>query len=837
MKSMPVFCRVRIGLALLLGSLLSSHGLATEQEVLSQPEWTSIQESLNASQHKATQTSEGFLAKNPGQAWTIHFDGTGFLVQPETQSWTWGLQLQSYGFVGALRTFDHAPECKAQGGEVTYAWNENLSEWYINDSRGLEHGYDLKARPQGHEPGAPLTFQLEVQGTLDFQIQPDGHGVTFQSDEHPGALNYSGLLVLDARGRKQPSTFLRQGSSLVISIGESESLYPLVIDPLAYQAYLKASNTDAGDLFGSTVAISGNTLVVGAPEESSSGFGVNGNQSDNISFGSGAAYVFVRNGSTWSQQAYLKASDPDPADGFGTSVAIFRDRIVVGAPNEDSSITINGNGADNSAPNSGAAYVFERVGTTWIQTALLKGALPGLQDHFGGSVAIAGDRILVGAIGEDSNATGINGNTGNNSASGSGAAFLFEPQGNSWALTAYIKASNTDAGDEFGSSVSIDGDRFVVGAPFEKSQSSVVNGNQSDNSQLWRGAAYLYEFNGVAWTQQAYLKGDGKIGSMLFGSDVDISGTTVVVAAAWESGGGLGIDPDPNATSSTHQGAAFIFGFDGTAWFQDAYVKGSNSISLDFFGTAVAAFGNQVMVGSRLEWSTSSGINGSQDNAGSSGTGAAYLFERGASSWQQTDFIKATNSFYCNYFGTALAMSAGYSVIGAYGDPSHATGVNSFGNSNLAPNSGAAYVVHLDSPSGNFCGPAAINGAGLSASISYSGSLLVSDNAFTLHANDLPQNQTGYFLNSRGIAYIPMPGGSLGNLCLGGGQAIGRHNRSWEVRNSGLTGSVSLTLDLQDLPFLQAAMPGETWNFQCWFRDSTAPGASNFTDGLAVRFN
>jgi hypothetical protein len=107
------------------------------------------------------------------------------------------------------------------------------------------------------------------------------------------------------------------------------------------------------------------------------------------------------------------------------------------------------------------------------------------------------------------------------------------------------------------------------------------------------------------------------------------------------------------------------------------------------------------------------------------------------------------------------------------------------------------------------------NASGLPARIEPSGSFAVADNNFTLHATNLPPNQTGYFLNSRGIHYVPMPGGSMGTLCLGGGQAIGRHNRSWEVRNSGSSGTIDLTLDLNDLPVLQVAIPGETWNFQC----------------------
>ena len=148
-----------------------------------------------------------------------------------------------------------------------------------------------------------------------------------------------------------------------MSVDERGAHYPITIDPIAQQAYLKASNTGASDFFGASVAISGNTVVVGAYGEDSAATGVNGNQADNSAIDSGAAYVFVRSGSTWTQQAYLKASNTGASDFFGASVAISGDTVVVGAYDEDSAATgVNGNQANNSAVDSGAAYVFVRIG-------------------------------------------------------------------------------------------------------------------------------------------------------------------------------------------------------------------------------------------------------------------------------------------------------------------------------------------------------------------------------------------------------------------------------------------------------------------------------------------
>jgi hypothetical protein len=182
---------------------------------------------------------------------------------------------------------------------------------------------------------------------------------------------------------------------------------------VAQQIYLKASNTGVNDSFGWSVALDGDTLVVAAPDEDSSATGVNGNQTNNSATEAGAAYVFTRSGSTWSQQAYLKASNTATGDSFGISVALDGDTLVVGANGEDSS--------------AGAAYVFTRPtgGTTWSQQAYLKASNPGFNNEFGVSVALSGETLAVGAVFEDSNATGVGGDGDNDLAPGAGAAYTF----------------------------------------------------------------------------------------------------------------------------------------------------------------------------------------------------------------------------------------------------------------------------------------------------------------------------------------------------------------------------------------------------------------------------
>ncbi|MFN0205467.1 MAG: FG-GAP repeat protein, partial [Planctomycetota bacterium] len=230
--------------------------------------------------------------------------------------------------------------------------------------------------------------------------------------------------------------------------------------------------------------------------EDSSATGVNGNQSDNTALDAGAAYIFVRSGTTWNQQAYLKASNTETDDNFGSRVSVSGGTVVVGAYKEDSSATgVNGDQSDNSAVWSGAAYVFERSGATWSQQAYLKASNTGGDDRFGWSVAISGSTVVVGAIYEDSNATGVNGNGADNSVTNSGAAYVFVRSDTTWSQQAYLKASNTGPGDLFGYTVAISGDRVIVGAVFEDSFATGVNGNQVNNIITDSGAAYVFDLD------------------------------------------------------------------------------------------------------------------------------------------------------------------------------------------------------------------------------------------------------------------------------------------------------------------------------------------------------
>ncbi len=316
------------------------------------------------------------------------------------------------------------------------------------------------------------------------------------------------------------------------------------------QAYLKASNTDAGDVFGVSVTLSndGNTLVVGGYREDSTATGVGGNQTDNSAVDSGAAYVFTRSAGIWSQQAYLKASNTEGGDHFGSWIYLSGDglTLAVGARFEDSSATgVGGNQADNGTVDSGAVYVFARSGSVWSQEAYLKASNAGSGDLFGAMVTLSndGNTLAVGARQEDSNATGVGGNQANNSAVDSGAAYVFTRSAGTWSQQAYLKASNTGAGDWFGVRVvlSSDGDTLAVGAQNEESSAIGINGNQANNSAPDAGAVYIFRRNSGVWNQETYLKASNTFTGDLFGDWIALSadGKTLAVGAQNENGGAI----------------------------------------------------------------------------------------------------------------------------------------------------------------------------------------------------------------------------------------------------------------------------------------------------------
>ena len=364
------------------------------------------------------------------------------------------------------------------------------------------------------------------------------------------------------------------------------------------QALLKASNANSEDLFGGSVAIDGDTIVVGAIGEAG----------DGNSTPSGAAYVFVRNGDNWSEQAILKASNAGILDRFGTAVAIDGDTIVVGAAGENGdSDSIEANTNDN-AIDAGAVYVFDRNGTTWSQSQYLKASNAGESDEFGRFIDISGDRIVIGAPEEDGDSDSQVNNT-NDDALNAGAAYVFEKIGTNWTQTAYLKASNADSLDVFGTSVSIDGESLAVGAWLEDGNPDSTMENPNNNLRS-SGAAYVFSLMGNTWEQTAYIKAPNTQENHFLGIELSLVGNNLLVAATGDLG----------------SGAAFLFKEDSGVWNFKRKFKAFNAEDGDNFGSFLAMTENSIAVGAILEEGDANSTMENPNNNGGNANGAVYVW-------------------------------------------------------------------------------------------------------------------------------------------------------------------------------------------------------------------
>ena len=665
---------------------------------LSADDWTGIRAAYTAGRYAVADVGGTWRARNDAQQWTTTFDGQGFSTRPDAGGWQWGLALMSYGMGQRQQAVAHAPTVATEGGRFTYTWDARLQEWYVNDRNGLEHGFTLRERPTTSGlPEDRLNLTLAVRGELRPQVSADGRGLSFHAANGAPVVHYTKLMVQDADGRDLPAHFTVRGDRVHMVVDERGARYPITIDPLAQQAYLKASNSQASDKFGFSVAISGNTVVVGASNESSSATGVNGDQTNNDVFQSGAAYVFVREGGTWTQQAYLKASNTGEGDHFGAAVAIDGETIAVGAIMERSNAAgINGDQENNSLSGAGAVYVFVRNGDTWSQEAYIKPNNPDLGDFFGGALSIDDNTLVVGVPGEDGGGSGVNADQSVNNWTSAGAAYVFVRDGGTWSQQAYLKASNTGVNDNFGWNVGVSSETVVVGALFEDSNATGINGDQEDNSSSSAGAAYVFTRTGDTWAQQAYVKASNTGAEDGFGSGIGISGETLVVGARGESSNATGVNGDQSNNSITGSGAAYVFVRDGSTWSQQAYLKASNPGSGDAFGFALAIDGDDLVVGAVFEDSNATGVDGNGSDNSASGAGAAYVFRREGGTWSPQGYLKAASTDANDGFGAQVAISGGTVVIGAEGEDSNATGVNGDATNNSFASAGAAYIFVQD---------------------------------------------------------------------------------------------------------------------------------------------
>jgi hypothetical protein len=359
---------------------------------------------------------------------------------------------------------------------------------------------------------------------------------------------------------------------------------------------LLASDGAILDWFGYTVSLDGDTVVIGAPGNSDNGAWT------------GSAYVFIRTGTTWTEQQKLLPSDSAIDDTFGLFVSLDGDTVLIGAPFDDD------NGID-----SGSAYVFTHTGTTWTQQAKLLASDGAAGDTFGCSVALSGDTALIGA--------GLDDDNGN----ASGSAYVFTRTGTTWTQQQKLLPSDGHLEDHFGdATVSLKGETALIGAYMD------------DDNGADSGSAYIFTRTGTTWIQQQKLLPSDGAGNDIFGLAVSLDGDNALIGGEWN---------DDNGTNS---GSAYIFTRTGATWTQQAKLLPSDGKAGDIFGVFVSLNGNTALIGAAGD-----------DDAGSE-SGSAYVFIRTGTTWTQQQKLIASDGSRDDHFGGfSFALDGDTALISA----------------------------------------------------------------------------------------------------------------------------------------------------------------------------
>jgi len=371
----------------------------------------------------------------------------------------------------------------------------------------------------------------------------------------------------------------------------------LTLNAQNWNEIINTTASDAGpsDRYGYSVAIAGDYAIVGANQDDGGGGSA-----------SGSAYVFVRSGNSWIEQAKLTASDAGLGDRFGSSVAIDGDYAIVGAYLDD----------DNGSA-SGSAYVFVRSGSSWTEQAKLTASDAAANDYFGHSVAIAGDYVIVGAYQDD------------DGGSRSGSAYVFVRSGNSWTEQVKLTASDAAANDYFGYSVAIAGDYVIVGAYRDYDGGSAS------------GSAYVFVRSGNSWIEQAKLTPSDAATNDYFGYSVAIDGNSAIVGAYG------------NGDNGFSSGSAYVFMRSSNSWSEQSKLTASDAAANDYFGHSVAIAGDYALVGAYLD--DDDGVN----------SGSAYVFVRSGNSWTEQVKLTASDASAEDVFGSSVAIDGDYTIVSA----------------------------------------------------------------------------------------------------------------------------------------------------------------------------
>ena len=584
--SQPVAPRAAAQHGLALGALpLTAEGVASSVVGAGDPSYRVA--AAGASLH----------ARNAVQGLGARFTATGVDVRAGSASVA--MRLQGIGWGASVRPIAGA-QPRAAANAVTYRHPGVVERW-ANGPLGLEQTFAIAHAPAGARTGA-LTLSLGLAGNTTATLEQGGRTIGFER-EGAVALRYTGLAVTDARARELPSSLRLRGGALEIAIDTRGARFPLTVDPFVQQGQKLTGGEEsgAGELgTGAALSADGNTAIVGGPSD-------NGNV--------GAAWVFTRSGSTWTQQGPKLTGTGETGNGrFGFRVAL----------SDDGNTALIGGPVDNSL--TGAVWVFVRSGTTWEQQGekLTAGAEETGKGEFGIGVALSGDgnTALIGASADKG---------------GLGAAWAFVRSGTTW----------EHQGAKLTGAEGLEAPRFGFSVALSEDGNTAFIGGGGDNIGI--GAVWAFVRSGTAWEQQGpKLLGSGEAGAGHLGFSVALSadGNTAVAGAV---------------ADNNEIGAAFVFVRSGTSWAQQgAKLTGAEESGHAVFGARVALSddGNTAVVGGPVDHESA---------------GALWLFGREGTTWKQTGAkITVSEESGKGEFGASAAISGDAKTILAGGPADNA---------------------------------------------------------------------------------------------------------------------------------------------------------------------
>jgi hypothetical protein len=772
----PLIKTLTVNVVCVASSLLMLAGSAGADSQITKTDRTDLMQVFQQARHSIESEGGGnYQAVNSGNQQRHQFLADGFVTRSanEDDFWQWGLELTGYGDAENIQVVQAAIR-QVDGQRIEYQ-RGSITEWYRNLPVGLEQGFTLTEAPPGNT--GHLVIEMTINGGLDARWLEQGQSLAFYDGDGSYVLTYQKLVAFDADKQKLPAFMALANNTLQIHVDSRGASWPIVVDPLVVneqKVTAQISDSAAGDNFGFAVSLDGDTALIGAYQDDDKGsdsgsvfvfvrsggswslqaklladdgatpdhFGwpvilegdtaiVGANGATDAGSYSGAAYVFVRSGVTWSQQAKLVAPLPQAWDYFGLSLALSGDTAVIGNIKDD-----------DRGRDSGSAHVFTRTAGVWTHQAKLLASDGASYDYFGFSASLVGDTVIVGAPWHDLKAgavyvftrtlgvwtqqqkivasdrmpddefgivlslsgetTVIGSRYDDDAAPTSGSAYVFVRSSGTWLLQQKLTALDADGDDQFGSYVSIEGDKILVSAVHDSEM-----GARS-------GAAYLFTRSNTVWTQQVKLMASDGADEDRFGSGVAISGNTIVVGAGFSDDYGFSsgsayvfnandydqwgqqakltaVKPDllPNdqfgrsvAISGdtaliaslfgdgiqADTGAVYVFNRKGSNWALQQKLFAPDGALNDFFGWMVAVHGDTALIGAR------------DDDDKGDASGAVYVYTRSNSTWSQQQKIVPIDGAQAQHFGYYVALWGDTALIGADGD-------STFGNF-----SGAAYV-------------------------------------------------------------------------------------------------------------------------------------------------